>query len=67
MWGINIVEYICMFNNKRDFLPPDFWDSKRPGRRTVSGEGRDRMGVKSQFSSGHQGPHRLELETTAKI
>ena len=43
IWGINIAEHTCMFNNKGDFSFPHFWDSKRPGREWSLGkEGTDR-------------------------
>lgn len=45
--------HVCLIT-RGIFLPPHFWDSKRPGRRMVPGEGRDGQGVKSPFSSGHQ-------------
>lgn len=51
-WGFNVIEHT--FNNKRAFLPPDFCDCQRPGRKMVSGEGRDGRGLKSPFGSGHQ-------------
>lgn len=52
--GVNIVEHINIFNNKKSFPPPqNFWDSRRWGRRKVPGEGRHRRATFS-ISSGHR-------------